>query len=409
MSSYEFFIARRYLKSKRKTGFISIITYLSIGGVAVGVAALIIVLSLMNGFASEVRSRIVGMDAHIRVVLYHHVPMREYRAIAARVRGMRHVVGVSPFVADEALAMSEKGGGGIVLKGVEGASVDSVSDVRTHVLYGQLGFDPSMDVPGIVIGNLLADRLQVTLGDNVYVATPQNIRPDAMWTVPKMRRFVVTGIFETGFYDFDAALALVSIGLAQQVFGFGDGVSGLEVKLDDLYVADRVAKELDDALDHAYWIRPWMEMRKHLFSWMTIEKWGSFIVLSLIVVVAAFNIISTLIMVVMEKTKEIGILKSMGATARSIKRIFVLEGLVVGFIGTPLGCLIGFLLCWIQDRYTLISLPSDIYIISAVPVDMRPWDFLWISTASLGICFLATLYPSSRAASLDPVEAIRYE
>lgn len=409
MPSYEFFIARRYLKSKRKTGFISIITYISIGGVALGVAALIIVLSLMNGFASEVRSRIVGMDAHIRIMLYQHVPIKEYRTVATRVRGMKHVVGVSPFVAGEALAVSEKGGGGIILKGIEETSVDSVSDVRAHILYGQLSFSSPTNVPGIVIGNLLADQLQVTLGDDIYVATPQNIRPDAMWAVPKMRRFMVTGIFETGFYDFDAALALVSMALAQQVFELGDGVSGLEVKLDDLYVADRVAKRLAYALDYPYWVRPWMEMRKHLFSWMTIEKWGSFIVLSLIIIVAAFNIISTLIMVVMEKTKEIGILKSMGATARSIRRIFVFEGLVVGLIGTPLGCLIGFLLCWIQDRFKLISLPSDIYIINAVPVDMRPWDFLWISAASLGICFLATLYPSSKAASLDPVEAIRYE
>jgi lipoprotein-releasing system permease protein len=241
------------------------------------------------------------------------------------------------------------------------------------------------------------------------VATLQNMRPGLMLTMPKLRRFVLTGVFEIGYYEFDAALAITSIEAAQKIFGLGDAVTGLEVKLDDLYLADRVGERISDALGYPYYARSWTQINRQLFSWMTMEKWGSFIVLSLIVMVAAFNIISTLIMVVMEKTKDIGILKSMGATARSIKRIFLFEGLVVGVMGTTFGTIIGFILCWLQDQFKLIGLPAEIYIINAVPIDMRLLDFVWISAASLGICLLASLYPAKKAAAMDPVEAIRYE
>jgi len=411
LSSYEFFIAKRYLKSKRKVRFISIITYISIGGVTVGVAALVIVLSLMNGFATEVRTRLVGMDAHVRVRRFHGLPVEDYPALVPKVAGIEHVAAVAPYVLGEAMMLAKGMSGGGMVKGMDPAAMRAMYDLDQYIVAGSLNLEVTSEkgAPPMVLGNGLADRLRVGLGDEVYVATPQNMRPGLMLTMPKMRRFVVTGVFEIGYYEFDAALAVTSIEAAQKIFGLGDAVTGLEVKLDDLYLADRIGERISDALGYPYYARSWTQINRQLFSWMTMEKWGSFIVLSLIITVAAFNIISTLIMVVMEKTKDIGILKSMGATARSIKRVFLFEGLVVGVVGTILGTTLGFIVCWIQDQFKLIGLPAEIYIINAVPIDMRVLDFVWVSAASLGICLVASLYPAKKAASLDPVEAIRYE
>lgn len=369
---------------------------------------MIIVLSLMNGFAGEVRTRLVGMDAHIRVVRFHELPMAGWQEAMAEVRGTSNVIGVSPFIYGEAMVATGGAAAGAAVKGVDERTVDQVSELRDYIVFGDFLLDPHEGLPGVVLGVVLADRLRVTVGDTVYMATPQSLT-SALWTAPRLYRFWVVGIFESGFYEFDASLAVVSLPSAQRLFGLGDAVTGLEVKVDDLYRAEGVKQSLVEKLGYPYYVRTWMEMRKHLFSWMTIEKWSSFIILSLIILVAAFNIASTLIMMVIDKTKEIGILKSMGATAESIGRIFMLEGLVVGSVGTGIGASLGALLCWIQDRFRVISLPPDIYIINAVPIDMRIWDFLWVSAASVGICFLASLYPARRAAALDPVEAIRYE
>jgi lipoprotein-releasing system permease protein len=411
LPSYEFFIAKRYLKSKRKVRFISIITYISIGGVAVGVAALVIVLSLMNGFATEVRTRLVGMDAHVRVRRFHGLPLEGFPALVSKVAEVEHVTAVAPYVFGEAMLLSKGSRGGGTVKGMDPAAMRAMYDLDQHLVAGSLNLEATSEesAPPIVLGCGLADRLRVGIGDEIYVATLQNMRPGLMLTMPKLRRFELTGVFEIGYYEFDAALAITSIETAQKIFGLGDAVTGLEVKLDDLYLADRVGERISDALGYPYYARSWTQINRQLFSWMTMEKWGSFIVLSLIVMVAAFNIISTLIMVVMEKTKDIGILKSMGATARSIKRIFLFEGLVVGVMGTTCGTIIGFILCWVQDHFKLIGLPAEIYIINAVPIDMRLLDFVWVSAASLGICLLASLYPAKKAASMDPVEAIRYE
>ncbi|HDN67748.1 MAG TPA: ABC transporter permease, partial [Firmicutes bacterium] len=286
-----------------------------------------------------------------------------------------------------------------------------VTDIGQRFLYGALRLGPVQEKNcwGIAIGSTLADRLQVNLGDEVYLLSPKGTTVTSLWGTPKMRRFVVTGIFQVGLYDFDASLVCISLRSAQLLLGSGDEVTGIEAKLDDLYKVGTATKQINRALGYPYYTLTWAQMYRHLFNWMKLEKWGSFIVLSLIILVAAFSIISTLVMMVMEKTREIGILKAMGATSKSIRKIFMLQGLVTGVLGTASGCVVGYLLCWIQENFKVISLPADIYIISAVPVNMRPLDFICISAGSLAICFLASLYPANKASSLQPVEAIRYE
>lgn len=411
--SYEFFIAKRYLRSKRKTGFISLITYISIGGVMVGVAALVIVLSVMNGFEQEVRTRIVGTDAHLRLTTFYNRGITDYEDVISRVEEIDHVVAVTPFIYWETMLSSGENAAGARIVGADSATVGRVTDLGENIVHGQLSFvtrtDEGRREPGIVLGLTLADRLKVWLDDEVVALSPRTYRGASLLDFPRAKRFIVSGIFETGLYEYDASLAYISLSDAQKFFQMDDKVTGLGIKLDDMYRAKSVSREITDLLGYPYLTTDWMDQNKTLFNWMTIEKWAMFVILSLIILVAAFNIISTLIMVVLEKRKEIGILKSMGATSRGIMKIFMFEGLVVGLIGTILGCLVGYLLCWAQSSFHLFRLPPEIYFINTLPVLMQPADFLFVSLAGVTICFLATFYPAKRAARLDPVEAIRYE
>lgn len=410
--SYEFFIAKRYLRSKRKTGFISLITYISIIGVMIGVSALIIVLSIMNGFESEVRSRIIGFGAHIELRTYHNQGIEDHEVVQRQIEHISHIVGISPYINEKGLIISRKKKNAVAIKGVDPETVSQVSDVREKINYGlfEVGDIESNGkaYPGIVLGTYLADKLGVDLGDKVQVLSPSGISP-LLTSIPHLRTFTVTGFFETGIYEFDDVFAYVSIKEAQRLFELKDRVTGLEIKLDDLNNADAVAAEIRGILGYPYAAVTWFQMNKNLFSWMQFEKWGMFIILSLIITVAAFNIVSTLIMIVLEKTKEIGILKSMGADEAGIRKIFIFEGLLGGVVGTVLGCVIGFVVCWLQLKYEFISLPPDVYIISALPVLMKGLDFFLIATVAILLCYLATVYPARKAAKLEPVEAIRYE
>jgi len=408
---YEFFVAKRYLRSKRKIAFLTLIPYISVGAVAIGVAALIVALSLMNGFAGEIRDRIVGMDAHLRILKWHEEGIQEYPNLVDELEKMPHVIAASPTVYGKALIISGRSTDGIMVKGADEEGFGKVSDLQQHLIYGhlKLGEIPGKGCPGIVMGSPLADRLGVTLGDTVYLASPRSFTLSAAWSQPRLWRFLVTGVFGTGYFDFDTSLAIISVSSAQRLFGLDGAVTSIEIKLDDMYQAEPVMTSMEERLSYPYRILSWMDINRHLFNWMAIEKLVAFLGLGLIVVVAASNIVSARLLRLLERTKEIGILKAMGATRRSILRIFAIEGSVVGVVGTALGCLIGYVLCWVQDRFKLVSLPGDIYIINAVPVDMHALDFLAIGLSTLFICFAASLYPAWKAASLDPVDAIRYE
>ncbi len=408
--SYEFFIAKRYLRSKRKAKFVSVITLISVGGVLIGVTALDFILSMMNGFEKEVRSRIIGTTAHVSVFSTYEEGIDNYQELIPGIKETKHVVEVAPYIYYKAAIASKTGSDGIVVRGIDPEQEKLVTDLEGNLKVGSLELDRDEDeFSGILLGATLADRLGVELGDNVVLFSLKGGSLTTGWTQPKASKLKLKGIFETGMYEYDASLAYVSLPTAQKLFNLGNRVTGLQVKLDNLYQAGKVAKRLEEKLGYHYYALDWMHMHKNLFSWMALEKYAMFIVLSLIVAVAAFNIISTLIMVVIEKRKDIGILKSMGSTNSSIMKVFMFEGLVVGAVGIILGTFFGYLLCWIQKSFNIISLPPEIYFISSLPVDMRPLDFILVASAAMLLTFLATVYPARRAAQLSPVEAIRYE
>ena len=345
--SYEMFIALRYLKSKRKTGFISLISYISIAGVTIGVAALIIVLSVMNGFESEVRSRFIGVDAHVKVRTFHDRGIDNYPSVMQQIENMPHIEAMTPYVHKKGLIKSETETTGLIIRGMDAETINTVTNIEQSINYGELNVGTvrvenedgsSRNLPGIVLGFNLADRLMVTLGDQIILASFEDVT--RVGQMPQMMQFVVTGYFETGLFEFDDNMAYISNESAQKLFRMGSKVSGIGIRLDHYQNADTVESLIDEELGYPYRILTWFDLNQNLFAWMRIEKWAAFIILSLIIMVAAFNIISTMIMVTMEKTREIGVLKSMGATNRSIRRIFTFEGLFVGVLGTILGCLI---------------------------------------------------------------------
>ena len=416
--AYELFIAKRYLRSKQKTGFLSFITFIAVGGVILGVAALIIMLSVTNGFSGEVKRRLIGMDAHVKVLKWHGEPLEGYRELNSTLQADAQLQAVSPIVEGKmVLATTAGGGDGAIIWGVDPETFGTVSDMPEHLRYdthGQLSFEPPAggESPGIVLGRQLAQRLKVGLGDQVFAITFTNIDVEDIALMERfnarLHPFVVTDLFESGMYHYDDSFGFISLAAAQDILKLGDAVTGIHLRVADLDLARAIRQRLETELGYPYRLTDWTHLFPELFRWMELEKWVIFIALSLIILVAAFNIMSILTMSILIKTPEIGILRAMGAKAKSVRRIFVYQGLFIGAFGTALGCVIGYIVCLLQDRFDLISIPSDIYIISNLPVDMQLLDFVLVSVVSLTISLLASVYPARKAAALQPVEAIRY-
>ena len=406
--SFEFFIGSRYLRTKQKHAFISLITILSIAGVTVGVMALMVVIAVMSGFENDLKNRILGVESHI-VIMRSGEPFGGYRKTLEVIEQTKGVTAATPFIHSQIMLRSPYAISGAILRGIDPETVNRViKNLRAEPLLRRKTAAQTMNTaPGIILGKELAKSLAVTVGDAVYVLSPRGIL-SPFGHLPTTKRFQVAGFFESGMYEYDGAMAYIALTDAQKLLQMKDTVTGVEIRVDDIYGAPGIAAEIVENLGLSYWAKDWMHMNKNLFSALKLEKTVMFIILVLIILVAAFNIASSLIMMVMEKTRDIAILKAMGATSKSIRRIFVFKGLIIGFIGTALGVCLGFILCVLLKKYKFIELPGDVYYITTLPVRLEALDVLLISAAAMVISFLSTLYPARQAAKLNPVEAIRY-
>jgi lipoprotein-releasing system permease protein len=404
---FELHVALRYLLARRKQAFISVISLISTLGVIVGVMALVIALALMTGLQGELRDRLLGSTAHVFV--WKVGGISDYRAEVAKLLKVPHVVGAAPAILGKALVQSGRDNGFIELKGIDPALERSVTDVGKAMRAGSLAAldtSPDAPAPGILLGTDLAARLGVRPGDSVTVLTP-NGTLSPMGLLPRSRRMQVAGVFSLGLYEFDSAYGFVSLDVARRLLG-DDEVLLVELRVDDIYRAPAIAAEISGMGDGKYITEHWATMNKSLFSALWLEKMAISITIGLIVIVAALNIVASLILLVMEKNRDIAILKTMGASRRSIMAVFMLQGLIIGLIGTTVGAIGGYTLSYVLDRYKLVRVPSDVYQISHVPFVVQPQDFAVVVVSALLICFVATLYPSRQASRLDPAEALRY-
>jgi lipoprotein-releasing system permease protein len=416
---YELFIGLRYLRAKRKEAFISLITVISMLGVVIGVMTLNIVLSVMTGFEEDLRDRILGFNPQV-IVLSFTGTVSDYPSVVQRIEKVPGVVAAAPFVYGQVMLSAQQNVTGAVVRGVL-PKADGVTDLQRHLKQGSVealggphdvplddGKGGTIELPGIIVGKDVARQLGLLVGDPVNVISPI-ATPTAVGMVPRVKRFVVVGLFDSGMAEYDSSLVYMDLASAQKFFDLDSKVTGIEVRGTDLYRAKLIGDRIRDALGFPFRVRDWMEINHNLFSALQLEKTVYFIVLLLIVLVAAFNIVATLIMVVMEKRKDVAILKSMGATRAGVGRIFIFKGMIIGIVGTLLGNAGGYAACVLLKRYQFIELPKDVFYVNTVPVKMYPEYFLIVTAASLLICLLATVYPARQAARLAPVDVIRYE
>ena len=408
MPSFEWFVSLRYLRAKRKQKFISLITLISILGVAVGVMALIVVLSVWTGFTEGLRDQIIGVNAHAMVQQYG-TAIEDPAAVDAKIKTVDGVTATTPYIYGQALISSGTNSTGVVLRGIDAASALQVLGIGQKMTAGRLtDLDSQHDVPAIVLGSDLARQLKVGPGDRVRLLSP-NGPLSPMGVLPQIRTCVVVGIFETGMSEYDSTMGFVNLATARSLTDLHQGVHGIEVKVKDVDKADKIAATIHEKLGKGYSVRDWMQLNQNLFAALKLEKAGIFIALDLIILVAALNIISALIMVVMEKTRDIAILKSMGATTRAIMRIFFYQGMVIGLTGTVFGMISGLTLCAILKRFKIIELPPNVYPMSTMPIKVVWLDVSVIAVSAVVITLVATLYPSWKASQIRPAEALSYE
>jgi len=406
---FELFLSIRYLRAKRKQAFISVITVISVLGVMIGVMALVVVLSVMNGFRADLMSKILGVKSHLLVLSYKGA-FNDYKGVAGRVGQVEGAVATTPFIHSQVMVNRSGNVSGAILRGIQPETAGNVLSIEGMIKDGSLSsLASSWDgLPTIIIGNELSKQLGAYPGDVLNMISPEG-KLTPMGRVPNSQKYKVTAVFDSGMYEYDASMVFVSLKEAQAFLGFGDRVSGLEVKVKDVYRSDKVGIKIQNALGNPYWTKDWKVMNRSLFSALKLEKFAMFVILTMIVLVGALNIISTLVMVVMEKTRDVAILRAMGASAKSIMTIFMVQGLLVGLVGTLAGLASGLGICHLLARYKFISLPSDVYYITTLPVRVEFWDVCLVSLSAVVISFLATIYPSWHASKLNPVEAIRYE
>jgi lipoprotein-releasing system permease protein len=417
---FELFIAARYLRAKRRQAVVGVITTISIVGVAVGVASLIIALAITNGMRHDLQERLLSSTAHVELMRVQDDGIRDWRALTSRLLHLPHVTAAAPGLYEPVLISRGARSGGAMIKGIIPSQERTVSDLIKPTIGSAAPLDPNPNdngqsapaangaIPPILIGYDLADTLDAKVGSTVMVISPQGeLTPYGL--VPKYQRFQVAGIFHSGFYQYDHEMAFVRLADAQRLFGEPDIISVISFKVDDLYHADKIGKEIEDAAGPGFLSTNWMEQNREIFRALALEQVVTFIVIGLIVCVAALNILIALTMMVMEKTRDIAVLMSFGVRPEQIRRIFVLQGLLIGVVGTVLGLILGYLIAWAGHHYRFIHLDSQVYSLDYLPFAPRVLDGVIVALVSLGVSLLATLYPSSSAAKVLPAEALRYE
>lgn len=429
---FELFVALRYLLARRKQAFIYIISAMSVLGVAIGVAALVIVLGVYNGFTTDIRDKILGANAHIIVsgplaaltappsdadleAMRNGGEAPDLSGIAAvlrRIDATPGVVGSTSFLYAEGMLSSPRGVKGVVLRGIDPQTAPHVLSMLDNLISGSVaGLTPSVEgaPPGVLIGKELALRLGLTVGSRVNLLSPSGQKTTAGFQ-PRIRPYKVAGIFQTGMFEYDSSLGFISLAAARDLLGLPpDQISGIEVTVKDVYKADTVAAALQKELGPLASVRTWMDMNANLFAALKLERIGMFILLTMVVLIGSFSIVTTLVMLVMEKTHDIAILMSMGATKGTIRRIFMLQGTIIGVVGTLLGYVLGIGLALLLQRYQFIKLPPGVYTVDHLPILLDWVDIAMVGVSAMVLCFLATIYPARQAASLEPAEALRFE
>lgn len=430
--SYELFVSLRHLKAKKSQKFISLNTWISVFGVALGVMALIVVIAVMSGFSKDLRDKILGTNSHIVVTNIDRSGIEDYRKVLEQVRKVEGVTGAAPFIMSQVMLTLGGSVSGVVVRGIDPDQEEAVSDLHKYLITGTLkslieheaggkkesgnGATRTGWREGIILGIELARRLGVQKGEVVSMVSPVS-RVTPVGLIPKMKILKVVGLFESGMFEYDANLAFISLRTAQKFFSLKSAVTGIEVRVNDIEKAGLIAEKIQESLGFPHYVRDWMRMNKNLFSALKLEKIVMFIILILIIFVAAFNIVSTLFMLVMEKSKEIAILKSMGASRTSLMKIFSYQGLIIGMVGTVVGCAGGFVIVpnlneivgFIENIFGFTAFPSDVYYLDKLPSEIQYMDSFLIIIFSVIICFAASLYPAWRASRLDPVDGLRYE
>jgi lipoprotein-releasing system permease protein len=409
---FERYIAKRYLISKHKLNFITIISFLSIAGITIGVAALIVVLSVFNGFNSVVTSLLINIDPHIRIENTDDKFSYDENYVKSTVyNSYKNIKAFSPFVSGKVLAYKDRETQVVKLKGISPENGDALYNISPNISFGTYDLSDNSGTPGILLGLRLADRLQTLIGDTITLISASGIEEAiTQASLPKMQQFIVKGMFSSNNNEYDATLMFCSLQQGQDLLGYGDRVQGYEIKLDNINKAYDLKDNLGKVLDKdKYAVNTWYDFHKELYNVMQMERWAAYIILSLIIAVAVFNILGSLSMSVIEKKRDIGILSAMGSSRKSITKIFMFEGILIGIFGTICGALLGYLVCYIHLKYNIYPLDPTQYKIDALPIEIRISDFFYVAGASMLLSVLAALYPAKKAAKVNPLDAIKWE
>jgi lipoprotein-releasing system permease protein len=427
--NYELFISIRHLSARKSQKFISLNSWISMMGVGLGVMALIVVIAVMSGFSNDLRDKILGTNSHVVVSNINQTTIENYNSILEKILSVAGVTAAAPFIINQVMLINGERVSGVVVRGLDPEKEGTVSDLEKNMIIGSIldlkinssslkgrKLEDKKNRTGIILGKELSRKMGVVVGDVISMVSPVS-RVTPVGLIPRMKLFKVVGVFESGMYEYDANLSFVLLKSAQKFFSMKGAVSGIEVRVIDIEQAGNIATAIQTKLGFPYHARDWMSMNKNLFSALKLEKVVMFIILVLIIFVAAFNIISTLFMLVMEKAKEIAILKSMGASRKSIIKIYSYQGLIIGLVGTFLGCAAGFIIVpnlneivgFIESVFGIVAFPSDIYYLDRLPSEIQYMDSFVIIIFSIAICLVASLYPAWRASKLDPVDGLRYE